>query len=273
MVNRFQDLVAPAFSLSRLWPLLILCALPACAPLMVPVSETTPGGGTSSSGLPRLTRDESTLSIAAVGSAEGSGAVAARSMEYLLDVIESNTDLRVTPVSGGRGLAMGDEDLADVPVVYSDGPLPVEAGEHLAAYLLAGGFFVGDLRGGVEEGLQGHDILVQGDNLRIELLEGSHPLLSCYYDLRSATDTAERRSTASGKQTTWETPLKLKGYFVLGRLAGIGGEERLSLQQYAYQRTVEGIPAEAKAVVNALVYAHLQSGQLDAGEGILADER
>jgi hypothetical protein len=92
----------------------------------------------------------------------------------------------------------------------------------LAGYLLAGGFFFGNLRGQAEDGLRSHE----------EELDHDHPLFSCYYNLPEAV--GSRQAATAGKQGTeaWARALaitgSITGYYVQGRLAGVSGNPSLS---------------------------------------------
>jgi len=101
-------------------------------------------------------------------------------MDFLLDRIEQHTDLGVDLVGSSPGISLEDERLDGIPIIFIDGRQNKEEGEYLARYLLAGGFFIGNLLGDIENALQTHDGWVQGSTFWIEELAEDHPIFRSY---------------------------------------------------------------------------------------------
>jgi hypothetical protein len=230
-----MSLVNPTPGRCLIIPWLMLCS---CAPLMKQVDEvpTLHSEATSSHA------DARGLQMSA---APWAGAHTLRSVGLLTEIVQRQTDLQIVLLDAHP----------QPPVIYSDGLVPKGAGQELADYLLDGGFFFGNLTPDMEQELRDHEDL-GGDDLRVDQLTPDHPLVNCYYDLRSEMNGQERRPSNNGGQgLEWRTALAPIGYFVQGRLAGLGG---LSLSKHMYRKRVQTMPVEVKAIINAVVFAHLQ---------------
>lgn len=246
--------------------LAVLCLAPGCTPLMPPAQ--TPAVGAASvdpdrpSATPSGPAGPGPIGVAFARQTSDMlrpGTIAPRSLEYLVDLVARQTDVPLRLVGGSAGLSVDQVDAGEVAVLVIDGVRPAQDGLALARYLLAGGFFVGNLRGEAEAGLRSHEGLRYGDALTAEALPDDHPVYTCYYDLRAATALSDH-STAAGKEgvDAWVRPPAVTAVFANGWLAGLSADPALTWEPPLLAPERAGVPFPVKLVVNAIVFAQLQ---------------
>jgi len=181
-------------------------------------------------------------------------------MSLLHDRVELHTDFRIELINSGDRVSLDDERLLTVPILFIDGLQEESDWKYLARYLMAGGFFIGDLSKTITWIFQKHGNLVPGRDVWTEQLPKTHPIFSCYYDLREGVPVDHRRSVGDGKSgsESWEIFLTFTGYFVQGRLAGISSEPKLSWIPESSSSERRELPSHVKMVINTMVYTQFQ---------------
>ena len=169
-------------------------------------------------------------------------------------MIAQETDFRAEPVNGGSAISFADERLQTVPVLFADSPEEKDDWRYLIDYMLVGGFVVGNLSRGFSEAFARHTGLVPGDDVWIALMDQSHPVFNCYYDLQNGVFTEAAQPAAGGKSGRENREkLVFVGYYVQGRLAGLSSEPPLDFLPGLHAAKGK-LTAQGKVVINTMVY-------------------
>ncbi|NKB68138.1 MAG: hypothetical protein GKR89_13835 [Candidatus Latescibacteria bacterium] len=130
-----------------------------------------------------------------------------RSIDGLCDVLNEYTGLQASFIGT---ITYDDERMLEIPIIIPQGAPNESELEHLARYMLAGGFIMG---GYWREALVKYGGLVEGQDFWTERLSDGHPIFSAFFDLKSG--------LGGGGGGAWRDIVT--GYFIHGRLAGITG--------------------------------------------------
>jgi hypothetical protein len=171
----------------------------------------------------------------------------------LRDVLNEYTGLKAEFLGM---ITFDDPRLMEVPVILPQGTPNEAEMDHLAQYLLSGGFVLG---GVYEEALEKYGGLIRGKDFWSERLPETHPIYSAFFDLKGGMPYGNSPSMGQGKSgvKTWNY---LRGYFVKGRLAGItpgdGG--------WGWQNDTRGGDStrQLQLAVNIIIYALTQEGSI-----------
>ena len=158
-----------------------------------------------------------------------------RSIDALCDVLNEYTGLQASFIGT---ITYDDERLLEIPIIIPQGAPNESELEHLARYMLAGGFIMG---GYWSEALVKYGGLVEGQDFWTERLTDGHPIFSAFFDLKSG--------LGGGGGGAWREIVT--GYFIRGRLVGIGG--------------VGGAGGNIRSnqmAVNVVIYALTQEGSI-----------
>ena len=194
-------------------------------------------------------------SRALAGGTTGYGTVTLRidTIDRLRDVLNEYTGLKAEFLGM---ITFDDPRLMEVPVILPQGTPNEAEMDHLAQYLLSGGFVLG---GVYEEALEKYGGLIRGKDFWSERLPETHPIYSAFFDLKGGMPYGNSPSMGQGKSgvKTWNY---LRGYFVKGRLAGItpgdGG--------WGWQNDTRGGDStrQLQLAVNIIIYALTQEGSI-----------
>jgi hypothetical protein len=172
----------------------------------------------------------------------GHGNLNLKTIDLLVDGLNDYTGIKAQFIGS---ITYDDERLMDMPVIIPQGTPNESEMEHLAKYVLAGGFIFG---GVATEYLEKYGGLVNGEDFWTQQLADTHPLFSAFFDVRGGATVAP--STQSKNYRSGWRGLDVTGYFVLGRLAGIGG-----IPINSQTRTLQ-------MDINVIVYALTQEGSM-----------
>ncbi len=194
-------------------------------------------------------------SRALAGGTTGYGRVTLRidTIDRLRDVLNEYTGLKAEFLGM---ITFDDPRLMEVPVILPQGRPNEAEMDHLAQYLLSGGFVLG---GVYEEALEKYGGLIRGKDFWSERLPETHPVYSSFFDLKGGMPYGNSPSMGQGKSgvKTWNY---LRGYFVKGRMAGItpgdGG--------WGWQNDIKGGDStrQLQLAVNLIIYALTQEGSI-----------
>lgn len=172
----------------------------------------------------------------------GHGNLNLRTIDLLVDGLNEFTGIKAQFVGS---ITYDDERLMDMPIIIPQGTPNESEMEHLARYVLAGGFVFGGIS---TEYLEKYGGLVNGHDFWTQQLSHNHPLFSAFFDIKGGA-TVSPTSQSKNYRSGWRG-LDVTGYFVLGRLAGIGG-----IPINSQTRTLQ-------MDINVIVYALTQEGSM-----------
>ena len=172
----------------------------------------------------------------------GHGNLNLKTIDLLVDGLNDFTGIKAQFIGS---ITYDDERLMDMPVIIPQGTPNESEMEHLAKYVLAGGFIFGSV---ATEYLEKYGGLVNGEDFWTQQLEDTHPLFSAFFDVKGGATVGA--STQSKNYRSGWRGLDVTGYFVLGRLAGIGG-----IPINSQTRTLQ-------MDINVIVYALTQEGSM-----------
>ena len=164
-----------------------------------------------------------------------------KTIDLLVDALNEFTGIKAQFVGS---ITYDDERLMDMPVIIPQGTPNESEMEHLARYVLAGGFIFGGVS---TEYLEKYGGLVNGQDFWTQRLPESHPVFSAFFDVKGAT--LARNTQSKTYRHGWQG-LGVTGYFVQGRLAGIGGVP-INSQTRCLQMDI-----------NVIIYALTQEGSM-----------
>ena len=194
-------------------------------------------------------------SRALAGGTSGYGTVTLNidTVDRLRDVLNEYTGLKAECLGM---ITFDDPRLMEVPVILPQGAPNETEMEHLAEYLLAGGFVLGGI---YEEALEKYGGLVRGKDFWSERLPETHPVYTAFFDLKGGMPFGYSPSLSQGKSGVrpWNF---VRGYFVKGRLAGVtpgdGG--------WGWQTDTRGGDStrQLQLAVNIIIFALTQEGSI-----------
>jgi len=172
----------------------------------------------------------------------GHGNLNLKTIDLLVDALNEFTGIKAQFVGS---ITYDDERLMEMPIIIPQGGPNESEMEHLARYVLAGGFVFGGVG---TEYLEKYGGLVNGQDFWTQQLTDVHPVFSAFFDVRKGTaipSTTQSKNYRSG----WRG-LDVTGYFVQGRLAGISG-----VYIHSQLRSLQ-------MSINVIVYALTQEGSM-----------
>ena len=194
-------------------------------------------------------------SRALAGGTSGYGTVTLNidTVDRLRDVLNEYTGLKAEFLGM---ITFDDPRLMEVPVILPQGAPNETEMEHLAEYLLAGGFVLGGI---YEEALEKYGGLIRGKDFWSERLPETHPVYTAFFDLKGGMPFGYSPSMGQGKAGVkpWNY---VRGYFVKGRLAGVtpgdGG--------WGWQNDTRGGDStrQLQLAVNIIIFALTQEGSI-----------
>lgn len=194
-------------------------------------------------------------SRALAGGTSGYGTVTLNidAVDRLRDVLNEYTGLKAEFLGM---ITFDDPRLLEVPVILPQGEPNEAEMEHLADYLLAGGFVLGGI---YEEALEKYGGLVRGKDFWSERLPETHPIYTAFFDLKGGMPFGYSPSLSQGKSGVrpWNY---VRGYFVKGRLTGVtpgdGG--------WGWQNDDRGGDStrQLQLAVNIVIFALTQEGSI-----------
>ena len=194
-------------------------------------------------------------SRALAGGTSGYGTVTLNidTVDRLRDVLNEYTGLKAEFLGM---ITFDDPRLMEVPVILPQGAPNETEMEHLAEYLLAGGFVLGGI---YEEALEKYGGLIRGKDFWSERLPETHPVYTAFFDLKGGMPFGYSPSMGQGKAGVkpWNY---VRGYFVKGRLAGVtpgdGG--------WGWQNDTRGRDStrQLQLAVNIIIFALTQEGSI-----------
>jgi hypothetical protein len=194
-------------------------------------------------------------SRALAGGTSGYGTVTLNidTVDRLRDVLNEYTGLKAEFLGM---ITFDDPRLMEVPVILPQGAPNEAEMEHLADYLLAGGFVLGGI---YEEALEKYGGLIRGKDFWSERLPETHPVYTAFFDLQGGMPFGYSPSLGQGKSGVrpWNY---VRGYFVKGRLAGVtpgdGG--------WGWQNDTRGGDStrQLQLAVNIIIFALTQEGSI-----------
>ena len=194
-------------------------------------------------------------SRALAGGTSGYGTVTLNidTVDRLRDVLNEYTGLKAEFLGM---ITFDDPRLMEVPVILPQGAPNETEMEHLAEYLLAGGFVLGGI---YEEALEKYGGLIRGKDFWSERLPETHPVYTAFFDLKGGMPFGYSPSMGQGKAGVkpWNY---VRGYFVKGRLAGVtpgdGG--------WGWQNDNRGGDStrQLQLAVNIIIFALTQEGSI-----------
>lgn len=164
-----------------------------------------------------------------------------QTIDMLVDALNEFTGIKAQFVGS---ITYDDERLMDMPIIIPQGAPNESEMEHLARYVLAGGFIFGGVS---TEYLEKYGGLVNGQDFWTQRLPETHPVFSAFFDVKGATLGPNTQS--KNYRDGWQG-LGVTGYFVLGRLAGIAGVP------------INTQTATLQMDINIIIYALTQEGSM-----------
>jgi hypothetical protein len=165
-----------------------------------------------------------------------------KTIDLLVDALNEFTGIKAEFVGS---ITYDDERLMEMPVIIPQGAPNESEMEHLARYVLAGGFIFGGVS---TEYLEKYGDLVNGQDFWTENLPQSHPIFSAFFDVKGGVPN-NKNAQSKGYRNSW-SGIGATGYFVHGRLAGIGGIP-INTQTRSLQMNI-----------NVIIYALTQEGSM-----------
>ena len=165
-----------------------------------------------------------------------------KTIDLLVDGLNEFTGIKAQFIGS---ITYDDERLLDMPIIIPQGSPNESEMEHLAKYVMAGGFVFGGIS---TEYLEKYGGLVNGQDFWTQQLAETHPLFSAFFDIKGGA-TVSPTSQSKNYRSGWRG-LDVTGYFVLGRLAGIGGIP------------INGQTRTLQMDINVIVYALTQEGSM-----------
>ncbi|MSR83801.1 MAG: DUF4159 domain-containing protein [Candidatus Latescibacteria bacterium] len=193
-------------------------------------------------------------SAVSAGSA-GWGTVNVRTIDALRDAVNSYTGLQADFIGS---IAFDDERLMEVPIIIPQGAPNESEMEHLAKYLIAGGFVFGGVWG---EALEKYGGLVNGRDFWSERLPENHPIFTAFFDIKGGMTSGVLTGSAQGKfgMTSWNY---LIGYFVKGRLAAVAPGQGWGWDSATALAEAADATRQIQMAVNIIIYALTQEGSM-----------
>ncbi len=193
-------------------------------------------------------------SAVSAGSA-GWGTVNVRTIDALRDAVNSYTGLQADFIGS---IAFDDERLMEVPIIIPQGAPNESEMEHLAKYLIAGGFVFGGVWG---EALEKYGGLVNGRDFWSERLPENHPIFTAFFDIKGGMTSGVLTGSSQGKfgMTSWNY---LIGYFVKGRLAAVAPGQGWGWDDPTGLTTAADATRQIQMAVNIIIYALTQEGSM-----------
>ena len=164
-----------------------------------------------------------------------------KTIDLLVDALNEFTGIKAEFIGS---ITYDDERLMDMPVIIPQGEPNESEMEHLARYVLGGGFIFGGIS---TEYLEKYGNLVNGQDFWTQTLPETHPVFSAFFDVKGATLAPNTQS--KNYRSGWQG-IGVTGYFVLGRLAGIAGVP-INSQTRSLQMDI-----------NVIIYALTQEGSI-----------
>ena len=155
-------------------------------------------------------------------------------------------------------IAFDDDRLMEVPIIIPQGAPNESELEHLAKYLLAGGFVFGGLWG---EALEKYGGLVNGRDFWSERLPENHPVFTAFFDIKGGMTSGVISGVSQGKfgMPSWNY---LIGYFVKGRLAAVSPGQGWGWDDPTGLGNAADATRQIQMAVNIIIYALTQEGSM-----------
>ena len=178
-----------------------------------------------------------------LGSVGHHGRLNLKTIDLLVDALNEFTGVKAQFVGS---ITYDDERLMEMPIIIPSGAPNESEMEHLARYVLAGGFIFGGVS---PEYLEKYGGLVNGQDFWTESLPESHPVFSVFFDIKGGGVPNGRSTQSKNYRGAWRG-LNVTGFFVQGRMAGIGGVP-INTQTRTLQMDI-----------NVILYALTQEGSM-----------
>ena len=185
----------------------------------------------------------------------GWGSVNVKTIDALRDAVNSYTGLQADFIGS---IAFDDERLMEVPIIIPQGAPNESEMEHLAKYLLAGGFVFGGIWG---EALEKYGGLVNGRDFWSERLPENHPVFTAFFDIKGGMTSGVLSGSSQGKfgMPSWNY---LIGYFVKGRLAAVAPGQGWGWDDPTGLGNAADATRQIQMAVNIIIYALTQEGSM-----------
>jgi len=154
-------------------------------------------------------------------------------------------------------IAYDDSRLMDVPIVFANGVPNESEMEHLARYLIGGGFMFRWLPLATEA-LEKYGGLVAGQDFWTQRLALEHPIFTSFFDVRGIPSGLPPNALGNLKDSigNW---FYAEGYFIKGRMAGIAFSTDFGWTNQTYDGDST---RQLQMAVNVIVYALTQEGSI-----------
>ncbi|MCC7263147.1 MAG: DUF4159 domain-containing protein [Candidatus Latescibacteria bacterium] len=191
------------------------------------------------------------------------GAGEQKMLQLLCDALNSYTGLKAEFVGD---YTYDDTRILEVPIICR--PLDVQGGlgdrnltpneaevQNMAAYLLAGGFFLGAMPPQLLQGLEQYGGLVKGRDFWEARIPDDHPIYTAFFDILGGVPSGNY----SGRSAKWDGPYALIGYFLKGRLVSVYPSQGFGWDNYRHNGETT---RQMQMAVNIIIYALTQEGSM-----------
>lgn len=166
-----------------------------------------------------------------------------KTIDLLADALNEYTGIKAEFVGS---ITYDDARLMEMPIIIPQGSPNESEMEHLARYVLSGGFIFGGVS---QEYLEKYGGLVNGQDFWTEKLPEDHPIFTAFFDVRGGIPIRNHTSNSKSGINSW-SGRGMTGYFVRGRLVGIGGVP------------INTQPRTLQMDINVMIFALTQEGSM-----------